>query len=111
MRTSDLLFVQATVDLAENGRFTCAPNPTVGCIITLNGQVVGRGYHQYAGQGRRGDPAAREPRAHVSRWAPSTAGVHGGLARQWRGRGDPGGGSGLHGAQARGSRGDRPGRF
>mgnify|MGYP001161376173 CR=1 FL=1 len=51
MRTSDLLFVQATVDLAENGRFTCAPNPTVGCIITLNGQVVGRGYHQYAGQG------------------------------------------------------------
>ena len=51
MRTSDLLFVTATVELAENGRFTCAPNPTVGCIITRNGQVIGRGCHQYAGQG------------------------------------------------------------
>jgi diaminohydroxyphosphoribosylaminopyrimidine deaminase/5-amino-6-(5-phosphoribosylamino)uracil reductase len=51
MKASDRLFIQATVQLAEGGRFTCAPNPTVGCIITLNGQVIGRGYHQYAGQG------------------------------------------------------------
>ena len=51
MKASDQLFIQATVQLAEGGRFTCAPNPTVGCIITLNGQVIGRGYHQYAGQG------------------------------------------------------------
>ena len=51
MKASDRLFIQAAVQLAEGGRFTCAPNPTVGCIITLNGQVIGRGYHQYAGQG------------------------------------------------------------
>ena len=51
VNTSDKLFIQATVALAELGRFTCAPNPTVGCIITRNGQVIGRGYHQYAGQG------------------------------------------------------------
>ncbi|MBT6557925.1 MAG: bifunctional diaminohydroxyphosphoribosylaminopyrimidine deaminase/5-amino-6-(5-phosphoribosylamino)uracil reductase RibD [Gammaproteobacteria bacterium] len=51
MKASDRLYIQATVQLAEGGRFTCAPNPTVGCIITRNGQVIGRGYHQYAGQG------------------------------------------------------------
>ena len=51
MKSSDRLFIQATVQLAEGGRFTCAPNPTVGCIITRNGQVIGRGYHQFAGQG------------------------------------------------------------
>ena len=51
MKSSDRLFIQATVELAETGRFTCAPNPTVGCIITRNGQVIGRGYHLYAGQG------------------------------------------------------------
>ena len=51
MKPSDRLFIQATVQLAEAGRFTCAPNPAVGCIITRNGQVIGRGYHQYAGQG------------------------------------------------------------
>lgn len=51
MKASDRLFIQAAVLLAEHGRLTCAPNPTVGCIIVRNGQAIGRGYHEYAGQG------------------------------------------------------------
>jgi diaminohydroxyphosphoribosylaminopyrimidine deaminase/5-amino-6-(5-phosphoribosylamino)uracil reductase len=35
--------------LAEQGRYTCAPNPMVGCIIVKDGKVVGSGFHQKTG--------------------------------------------------------------
>jgi len=50
-RQSDTLFVKATLELAALGRNSCAPNPPVGCMIVRDGQVIGRGYHQAAGQG------------------------------------------------------------
>ena len=51
MTPSDRVFLQATIELAELGRFTCAPNPTVGCIIVRNGAIIGRGYHVLTGSG------------------------------------------------------------
>ena len=51
MKASDPVFLQACVDLAENGRPTCAPNPTVGCLIVRDGRVLGRGFHVATGQG------------------------------------------------------------
>ncbi len=51
MTPSDGVFLAATIELAEQGRLTCAPNPTVGCIIVRRGQIIGRGYHVRAGQG------------------------------------------------------------
>ncbi|MEM7100605.1 MAG: bifunctional diaminohydroxyphosphoribosylaminopyrimidine deaminase/5-amino-6-(5-phosphoribosylamino)uracil reductase RibD [Pseudomonadota bacterium] len=48
---SDRLFLRQAIELAERGRFTCAPNPCVGCVIVRDGEVIGRGYHQRAGQG------------------------------------------------------------
>jgi len=47
---SDVVFLRATVALAERGRFTCAPNPTVGCIIVRDGGIIGRGFHQLTGR-------------------------------------------------------------
>lgn len=42
--------------LAERGRFTVAPNPLVGCIITTpDGRIVGEGWHERPG----GDHAER----------------------------------------------------
>ena len=35
--------------LARKGLYTTHPNPRVGCVITRNGQVVGSGWHQKAG--------------------------------------------------------------
>ena len=49
--TSDQLFLQAAIQLAERGRFTCAPNPTVGCVIARDGAIIGRGYHARTGEG------------------------------------------------------------
>ena len=34
--------------LARRGAGVSSPNPTVGCVVALNGRVVGRGLHEYA---------------------------------------------------------------
>ena len=51
MKTADAVFLEATVDLAEQGRLTCSPNPPVGCIIYRSGRVLGRGFHARPGEG------------------------------------------------------------
>lgn len=48
---SDLDFMQQALQLAAQGRFTTSPNPNVGCVIVKDGVVVGRGWHQKAGEG------------------------------------------------------------
>ncbi|MDD5330443.1 MAG: bifunctional diaminohydroxyphosphoribosylaminopyrimidine deaminase/5-amino-6-(5-phosphoribosylamino)uracil reductase RibD [Sulfuricella sp.] len=36
--------------LAEKGLYTTSPNPRVGCVIVRDGQVVGAGWHERAGE-------------------------------------------------------------
>ena len=38
------------LQLAEKGLETTHPNPRVGCVITLDGRVVGKGWHKKAGE-------------------------------------------------------------
>lgn len=38
------------LQLAQKGVDTTHPNPRVGCVIAKNGQIVGSGWHQKAGQ-------------------------------------------------------------
>ena len=61
-RDFDIAMMDRVIALAEQGRCTAAPNPMVGCIITLDGDVVGEGYHERAGS------------AHAERMALSQAG-------------------------------------
>jgi diaminohydroxyphosphoribosylaminopyrimidine deaminase / 5-amino-6-(5-phosphoribosylamino)uracil reductase len=42
-------FMQIALDLAEKGRASSSPNPMVGCVVVKSGKIVGRGYHQKAG--------------------------------------------------------------
>lgn len=45
----DIEMMAKAIKLARKGRYTTRPNPSVGCVITLAGKVVGEGYHIAAG--------------------------------------------------------------
>lgn len=45
------------IALARRGLYTSMPNPRVGCVLAKAGQIVGRGWHERAGE------AHAEPRA------------------------------------------------
>ncbi|KJS07702.1 MAG: hypothetical protein VR73_08295, partial [Gammaproteobacteria bacterium BRH_c0] len=38
------------MQLARQGWYTARPNPRVGCVIAVGGDVVGEGYHHRAGE-------------------------------------------------------------
>lgn len=49
--TTHTFYMSRALQLAERGLFTTDPNPRVGCIIVNDGQIVGEGWHQRAGEG------------------------------------------------------------
>lgn len=50
MNKQDKLFMQRALQLAGYGKATVSPNPMVGCVIVLNGKIIGEGWHQKAGE-------------------------------------------------------------
>jgi len=42
-------FLREALDLARRGRGQTSPNPMVGAVLVREGEVVGRGFHTYAG--------------------------------------------------------------
>ncbi len=46
----DRHFMEMALDLALKGQGLTSPNPMVGAVVVKDGRVVGRGYHQGAGQ-------------------------------------------------------------
>ncbi|WP_263415205.1 bifunctional diaminohydroxyphosphoribosylaminopyrimidine deaminase/5-amino-6-(5-phosphoribosylamino)uracil reductase RibD [Terriglobus albidus] len=45
--TDDIRYMQQALALAREGVGLASPNPTVGCVLVKNGQVIGRGFHMY----------------------------------------------------------------
>jgi diaminohydroxyphosphoribosylaminopyrimidine deaminase/5-amino-6-(5-phosphoribosylamino)uracil reductase len=50
MSSSHELYMARALRLAERGLFTTDPNPRVGCVIVKDGDIVGEGWHQRAGE-------------------------------------------------------------
>jgi diaminohydroxyphosphoribosylaminopyrimidine deaminase/5-amino-6-(5-phosphoribosylamino)uracil reductase len=48
--SDDHAYMSLALQLAEKGLYSTSPNPRVGCVIVRDGQVVGSGWHVYAGQ-------------------------------------------------------------
>jgi len=44
----DRKFMKKALALAERGLGLASPNPSVGCVIVRDGEVVGSGWHEYA---------------------------------------------------------------
>ncbi|HVZ86267.1 MAG TPA: bifunctional diaminohydroxyphosphoribosylaminopyrimidine deaminase/5-amino-6-(5-phosphoribosylamino)uracil reductase RibD, partial [Polyangia bacterium] len=47
---ADERFMRRALALAERGRGTTQPNPTVGAVIVRAGRIVGEGFHRKAGE-------------------------------------------------------------
>jgi diaminohydroxyphosphoribosylaminopyrimidine deaminase / 5-amino-6-(5-phosphoribosylamino)uracil reductase len=45
---NDRRFMKRALALAEKGLGLASPNPSVGCLIVRDGQIVGRGWHEYS---------------------------------------------------------------
>ena len=46
----DTRYMARALELARRGLYTTDPNPRVGCVIVQQGQIVGEGWHQRAGE-------------------------------------------------------------
>jgi diaminohydroxyphosphoribosylaminopyrimidine deaminase / 5-amino-6-(5-phosphoribosylamino)uracil reductase len=94
---ADLLYLRASVELAEQGLYSCTPNPRVGCLLVRDGRVIGRGAHLRAGEGHAeinaladagGDAAGAtayvslEPCNHTGRTPPCTRALIGANVRR-----------------------------
>src|SRR5882762_5059772 len=42
-------YMREALDLARKGRSLASPNPMVGAVLVRDGEIVGRGFHTYAG--------------------------------------------------------------
>ncbi len=86
-RASAERWMDRALQLARQGEAQASPNPLVGAILVQNGQVVGEGFHTYAGQRHAeiialeaAGPSARgatlylnlEPCCHMGRTGPCT---------------------------------------
>ena len=103
--SGDAQFMAHALQLARRGLFTADPNPRVGCVIVKDGQVVGAGWHERAGQahaeiralkaaGERARGATAyvtlEPCCHQGRTPPCTrALIEAGVARVVAAMADP----------------------
>lgn len=38
------------IQLAKRGRYTCDPNPRVGCVVSRDNQIISEGWHALAGE-------------------------------------------------------------
>ncbi len=47
---ADQAHLAEAIELAKRGLYTTTPNPRVGCVIARGDQVLGRGWHQWAGK-------------------------------------------------------------
>lgn len=47
--TADHRFMAHALQLAERGLYTTSPNPRVGCVLVQGGEIVGEGWHEFAG--------------------------------------------------------------
>lgn len=67
---TDMLWMERALRLAERGLYTTTPNPRVGCVLVKQGEIIGEGWHERAG----------EPHAEINALAEAGAASQGATA-------------------------------
>ena len=88
---TDFAHMQRALTLAARGMYTTTPNPRVGCVIVKDGEVIGEGFTQPAGQDHAEVQALKDARARGHDVAGSTFATrasisvraHGGVRPKW----------------------------
>ncbi|MDE1461829.1 bifunctional diaminohydroxyphosphoribosylaminopyrimidine deaminase/5-amino-6-(5-phosphoribosylamino)uracil reductase RibD [Spartinivicinus poritis] len=94
---TDHAMMSRALQLAKQGLYTTRPNPRVGCVVVKNGEIIGEGWHERAGEShaevhalKQAGAAAKgstayvtlEPCSHFGRTPPCTnALVEAGVAK------------------------------
>lgn len=60
MLEADRVWMRRSLDLAGRARGRTSPNPMVGAVLVKNGEIVGEGFHAYAGSDHAEVVAIRE---------------------------------------------------
>ncbi len=60
MRETDPIYMRRALDLAAKARGRTSPNPMVGAVLVKDDQIVGEGFHAYAGSDHAEVAALRE---------------------------------------------------
>ena len=47
---TDEVYMQRCIDIAKRGIRAVAPNPMVGCVLVVEGKIIGEGYHERYGE-------------------------------------------------------------
>ncbi|MDO8466304.1 MAG: bifunctional diaminohydroxyphosphoribosylaminopyrimidine deaminase/5-amino-6-(5-phosphoribosylamino)uracil reductase RibD [Gallionella sp.] len=50
LSAQDSLWMAQALQLAERGLYTTSPNPRVGCVLVREGNIIGKGWHERAGE-------------------------------------------------------------
>lgn len=127
MQPTDQKMMARALELAQRGIYTTQPNPRVGCVLAVDGEIVGEGWHwragephaevmalQHAGVKARGATCyvSLEPCCHTGRTGPCTnALVEAGVSRVVYAMEDPDprvGGRGVEQLRAAGMQVDGP---
>lgn len=62
----DELFMKRCFQLAALGKGSVSPNPLVGCVIAIDDEIIGEGYHQVFGQAHAEVNAVAQVEDHTS---------------------------------------------
>ena len=60
----DAVWMAHALQLAANGLFTTGVNPRVGCVLVKDGQLIGEGWHEQAGEAHAEVMALRDAKRH-----------------------------------------------
>lgn len=65
-------WMKEAIELARRGEKTVAPNPMVGAVVVRDGEVIGRGWHERAGEAHAEIKAIADARQHLDSLAGAT---------------------------------------